>query len=340
MKKLFSSNPILSFILITFTISFFFWFLPVIFNLSKDIGLGTFLLGLSGPLISAYIITTVNSKAKFRIHSIPIFILVFSLAYTVLLLRIYFTDNGLSDMNGKMPLLSETGVLAYIIYAIAFFVLALNASNATNKYLKENYLKSFLFEKRKWKWYIIVILIFPLVRIISFYFGKLFGFNTTDFIIKPSTLWLIGFFCTFFFFGGNEEFGWRGFLQKEMQKKYNPLITALLISFIWSLWHLPLYYNGIYSTGGYIDLLPRFLFQIPITIIFTYIYNKSSYSILSLVILHAMLNNVPKAIGNSYIVSLIFLGLICLYFIYDDKMWKKRSYQFIYEKELKKNDIG
>ncbi|PLX02741.1 MAG: hypothetical protein C0595_09455 [Marinilabiliales bacterium] len=332
MKKLFSSNPILSFILITFSISFFFWFLPVIFILPKDIGLGTFILGLSGPLLSAYIITTVNSKAKFRTHSIPIFILVFSLSFIVLLLRMYYTDNGLSDMNGKMPHLHETGTLAYIIYAISFFILAVNASNATNKTLKENYLKSFIFEKSKWKWYLIVILLFPVVRIISFYVGKEFGINITDFLFKPSLLWLIGFFCTFFFFGGNEEFGWRGFLQKEMQKKYNPLITALVISVLWSFWHLPLYYNGIYTTGGFNDLLPRFLFQVPITIIFTYFYNKSSYSILSVVILHAMLNNVPKAIGNSYVVSLIFLCLICFYFIYNDKMWKKKSFQLVYEK--------
>lgn len=239
----------------------------------------------------------------------------------------------MDNINGQIPDLSELSVLAYIIYAIAFFILAINASNATNRALKENYLKSLIFEKRQLKWYLIVILLFPLVRVISFYIGKTFGLHTSDVLLKPNALWLIGFFCTFFFFGGNEEFGWRGFLQKEMQKKYNPLMTALVISVLWSIWHLPLYYNGIYSTGGFTELSPRFLFFIPITIIFTYLYNKSTYSMLALVMLHAMYNNAPKAFGNSYVVSVVLLWFICFYCIFDDKMWEKKSYHLRYEKE-------
>lgn len=173
----------------------------------------------------------------------------------------HFTHNEFGDLNGKMPNLNEVGILAYIMFSISFFILGINASNATNKVLKENYLKSFIFEKDKLKWYLIGLLLFPVVVVLSFYTGKVFGIQTSGFLLKTNSLWLIGFFSTFFFFGGNEEFGWRGFLQKEMQKKYTPLITALVISVLWSLWHLPLYYNGIYSTGGFTELPPRIFFS-------------------------------------------------------------------------------
>ncbi len=333
MKTLFHSNPILSFILITFLITFSFWFLPVLIPLSKDVALGTMLIGGCGPLLAGYIITVVNSKAKFIIGSKPIFILIFFSASIVLVLRLYLTNKGLSDVNGYMPTLSEVTPIGYLLFAVAFFILGLNASNATNDKLKENYLKSFLFEKSKLKWYLIGLSLFPFVALVSYYFGKIFGAETTDSLVNLAVIWLVGFFSTFFFFGGNEEFGWRGFFQKEMQKKYNPLITVFIISFLWSLWHLPLHYSGFYSTGGFIDLLPRFIFTIPLTIVITWLYNKSSYSILTVVLFHAMLNNYAKAIGSSEIISIILLILLSIFCIVDDKMWKKKSYHFVYKKE-------
>lgn len=337
MKALFSSKPILSFILITFLITFSFWFLPVLVPLSKDVALGTMLIGGTGPLLAGYIITVVNSKAKFTIDSKPIFILIFISASVVLILRLYLITKGLSDVNGYLPTLSEMSPIGYFLIAVAFFILGLSASNATNNKLKENYLKSFLFEKSKLKWYLIGLILFPFVALVSYYFGKIFGTETTDFSVNLSVIWLVGFFSTFFFFGGNEEFGWRGFLQKEMQKKYNPLITVLIISFLWSLWHLPLHYSGFYSTGGFIDLLPRFIFTIPLTIVITWLYNKSSYSILTVVFFHAMLNNYAKAIGSSEIISIILLILLSIYCIIDDKMWKKKPYHLVYEnKNLEK----
>lgn len=42
--------------------------------------------------------------------------------------------------------------------------------------------------------------------------------------------------------GGLEEAGWRYILQPELEKKYNFIISTLLVSIIWWLWHLPLFY--------------------------------------------------------------------------------------------------
>lgn len=331
MKELFKSKPILSFILLTFGITFTFWFLPVIVSLSKDIGFAMILLGSCGPLIAGYLITVINSAEKIKINSKPIFFTIFIVVALVLFLRMYFVNNGLSDINGKVPTLNEVSILGYILFGILLFILGINFSNATNLKLKENYLKSSLFEKGKAKWYVVGIFLLIILSLGSYFIGHLSGIETTDFIIKPEPIWLLGFFSTFFFFGGNEEFGWRGFLQKELQKKYNPLVGALIIAFLWSLWHLPLYYNGFYSTGGFTESLTRFIFTIPLAIIFTWLYNKSSYSILAVILLHAMVNNFSKAFGSSEIIFTVIGLLLTVFCIINDKMWKKKEYHHIYE---------
>jgi membrane protease YdiL (CAAX protease family) len=312
-------------------ITFSFWFLQVIVPLPVDIAFGTIMIGGFGPMISGYIITVVNSGETIKIKSKSIFIAVFVAASAILILRLYFINNGLKNANGKIPHLNDVGLLSYILIACAFFVFALAISNATNTRLKENYFRSFFYEKGKVKWYIIGFLILIVLNLSSYLIGSIVGLKTSDFIIKLEPVWLIGLLSTFFFFGSNEEFGWRGFLQKEMQKMFNPLVSAFVVSLLWSFWHLPLYYNGFYTTGGYLDLLPRFVWTFPLTIVFTWLYNKSGYSILAVLILHAV-NNSDSAFGSSYWPYTVLGILLSIYCIIDDKMWKKKPYHLVYEK--------
>jgi uncharacterized protein len=332
MKTAIKSSPIISFIVLTFLITFGFWFLPVIFKIPTEFAFATFLMGGCGPLLSGYFVTVINSDAKIRIHSKAIFLIVFILSSAVISLRMYLINHGLKDNNGNIPVFQDVSIAGFIAIAAAMFIIALNASNATNSALRENYLKSFLPEKGKLKWYLIGFFILIFLTLTSYSLGKLFGVPTSDFMINFKPVMLIGFFSTFFFFGANEEFGWRGFLQKELQKNYNPLLTTLAISFLWSLWHLPLHYNGFYSTGGFIDLLPRFLYTIPLTIIFTWLYNRSSYSVLAVVILHATTNSVGLVFGVSMYFLLALLIIICTILVIDDKMWKKKQYPLNPEK--------
>lgn len=49
--------------------------------------------------------------------------------------------------------------------------------------------------------------------------------------------------------GGLEEAGWRYILQPELEKKYPFTIATIIVSMIWWLWHLPLFY--IQGVGQY-----------------------------------------------------------------------------------------
>lgn len=49
--------------------------------------------------------------------------------------------------------------------------------------------------------------------------------------------------------GGLEEAGWRYILLPELEKKYSFTVSVIVVSVIWWLWHLPLFY--IQGTGQY-----------------------------------------------------------------------------------------
>ena len=52
------------------------------------------------------------------------------------------------------------------------------------------------------------------------------------------------------FCGGLEEAGWRYILQPELEKKCNFIISTIIVSVIWWLWHLPLFHiQGVAQYG-------------------------------------------------------------------------------------------
>jgi len=88
-----------------------------------------------------------------------------------------------------------------------------------------------------------------------------------------------------------EEVGWRGFLLKEF-KTMNFLNAALVIGFIWGIWHAPLILMGHnYPQHPRIGVLMMTIFCILLTPIFQYITIKSK-SVIAAAIAHGTLNAV------------------------------------------------
>ncbi|HTO14470.1 MAG TPA: CPBP family intramembrane glutamic endopeptidase [Edaphocola sp.] len=326
MKKLVKTFPILSYLVLTFTITWTFWWIPLFYELSNDITSGVFFIGGLGPPIAAFILIHIISDVKIRINSIKLFWGFFILCVSILIWKYYTVEKGGADWNGFYPKLSDFRTTGIILTIFGCLFLGLNASNATNKSLKENFLKTLLFDKSKRKWYLFALLFYPLLYVSSYFLGKLFDLETSEKLFDIKISVIPGFLLIVFIAGGTEEFGWRGFLLKELQKKYNPLIATLFIGFFWSLWHLPMYFNGVYSTEGFSAYLPSFIHTFQISLLFTWLYNKSGYSILAVMILHAMNNTVGSIFGASYIPAMIIAVLFMIIIIIDNKMWKRKNY--------------
>ncbi len=326
MKNFIKSHPIISYTLITFTISWFFWGSSIVINFSDDIFLGVILVGGFGPAIAAFIMMHVQSEKKITLGSNRLFWSSSFVAIAVVVVT-YFLVQSATDEAWKTSVwfgLKDPGLVAIFLITACCLFWGLLVSNAYNEDLKENFLTSFLFQKKKIKWYAFALLLFPAIYSLSFGAGKLLGLKTTEALFSPDAGFFIGFILTFIFMGGNEEFGWRGFFQKELQKKYSPLLSAFVIAIAWVFWHLPLHYNGFYPSD--FSFISRFTLGFQMALLYTWLYNKSGYSLLSVVILHAMYNNVSDIFGSSYVPAMSIGIVLVLIFIIEDKMWVKKNY--------------
>lgn len=129
-------------------------------------------------------------------------------------------------------------------------------------------------------------------------------------------------FLTTVFVGGPiaEELGWRGYAQPRMQAKLGAGWSGLVIGFIWSLWHLPLFYyfpSGVAGLplGYYIPLVTS------LGVLFAWLYNHTGGSVLLCILLHAGVNFALGVVGGEvlsgdhglltiFVVLLVILALV------------------------------
>lgn len=98
-------------------------------------------------------------------------------------------------------------------------------------------------------------------------------------------------FIAVFFLGGSfgEEFGWRGYLLPVLFERYKPLMAALILGFVWSAWHLPLFW--IKETTQYSTPLWLYVFYIlALSIQYTWIYLRTNGNLFACLLLHTFTN--------------------------------------------------
>jgi membrane protease YdiL (CAAX protease family) len=114
------------------------------------------------------------------------------------------------------------------------------------------------------------------------------------------------------FGGGLEEPGWRGYLLPALQETYSPLTAGLIVSVVWAGWHLPL----VFIPGTIQHTLPLGLYLlqlVELSILLTWLTNRSDGSVLPAILLHAggnaLLNYYPVG-GVAGATTILGLGLL------------------------------
>ena len=175
-------------------------------------------------------------------------------------------------------------------------------------------------------WYLVIFLIFPGVQLLDIGITRLFG-GEADFILDAVGLGSAAIFLTleflrgFFETGGiNEESGWRGFALPRLQAKYPVIVSVVIVWFFWAAWHLP--YD--FGRGLPLDqiLENRILWNLVLTILLSWVYNRTKGSILAPALFHPAMNTFGNNLGGGTLASYLFIGLAVLAII-TDKMWKK-----------------
>ena len=106
-----------------------------------------------------------------------------------------------------------------------------------------------------------------------------------------------------------EELGWRGFAQKELQKKHSPLVSSLIIGALWGFWHAPLWLVSGYKGIDLIQYIIVFLLGIiSISIIISLFYNLSGNLIIPIII-HQLFNFLVVITSGELLITLTYTCL-------------------------------
>ena len=154
------------------------------------------------------------------------------------------------------------------------------------------------------KWLVVVLLFFPILRLIANIVSRTADGQAYPLLAYPS----LGMFINAFIFNGfihggmSEEFGWRGYALPRFQVKMNALTSSIVLGAIWICWHIPLWF-----APGDLQIRENFWGWAAIvllySIFYTWIFNNTNGSVLAAVLFHAMSNATPELIwccGSSY----------------------------------------
>jgi membrane protease YdiL (CAAX protease family) len=111
--------------------------------------------------------------------------------------------------------------------------------------------------------------------------------------------------------GGLEEIGWRGFLQPALQHTIPAFPSTLIVSSIWTIWHLPLWFI-LGTNQAKMNFITFFITAMALSLILAAVYNSTG-SIFLCILMHAFINSFWDVFGmHNKIISTIPGLIFCL----------------------------
>jgi uncharacterized protein len=91
-----------------------------------------------------------------------------------------------------------------------------------------------------------------------------------------------------------EEPGWRGYAQPAANRRYQPLVAALVVSVVWALWHLP---NALFGQTP-IETATHLLLTVVNGFVLAWVYNATRGSVLLVMLMHGSQNATSGLVGG------------------------------------------
>lgn len=106
-------------------------------------------------------------------------------------------------------------------------------------------------------------------------------------------------FLTTLLLGGplGEEPGWRGFALPRLQERNGPLRGSLVLGILWSFWHFPLFFTGIWTPPTIANIVMFTVMITALTVIMTWVFNHGRGSLLLMILMHASFNTFVNRIA-------------------------------------------
>lgn len=108
-----------------------------------------------------------------------------------------------------------------------------------------------------------------------------------------------------------EELGWRGFLLPNLQRRFSPLASSLIVGALWGIWHLNL-------TDGLTGFLLYNITIIEMSILMTWLFNKTGNNLVLMIVWHFSFNLASRMFlwdrfnNRLFVVEGIVFGMACL----------------------------
>ena len=150
------------------------------------------------------------------------------------------------------------------------------------------------------RWYGVILLTVPAITGLAALVDRLLGGEglrleaAARFVEQP--LAILPFALFILLFGPlPEEIGWRGYALDRLQRRRNALAASLILGAAWAVWHFPQFFiRGTYQYGLGLGSRAFWMFAIEGTtissILYTWIYNNTGRSTLSVILFHFMQN--------------------------------------------------
>ena len=156
------------------------------------------------------------------------------------------------------------------------------------------------------RWYLVILLIFPLVYTLAILLDMLLGGSApgadavSQIAAQPATL--IGMLLMGLVIGPlAEEFGWRGYALDPLQTRWSALVSALIIGVFWWAWHFPLFFmSGMLQNEWGVGTMAFWSYAVTVfslSVLFAWVFNNTRRSILAAILLHFLFNSTLNVVS-------------------------------------------
>jgi membrane protease YdiL (CAAX protease family) len=331
MKTLAQKHPVITFLLINFVWTWLFWFAAILLRGQMLLMTAIVLIGGYGPAIGGILTLSLRSKQMPRMSPkcTLTMILISALIFGALTLR-YLVGNipNFDILAEDLTLTTPIVIIALIASLVGGWVFSSAVSD--NSEVRTG-MASILPRRLSPLWTLFAVLFYPIMILTSWRLSALFGMNAEypglweQPALEILPLYILTFCVTLLIQGGNEEIGWRGFMQPELQRRFSPLVAALIVSAFWSLWHLPLFLNGVYDANLIVGMVSGAIYRIPLAIFLAWFYNRSGGNLFLTMFLHASFNRTPSLLPTPSLMLMVLCLIVAVVMVVKDKMWRKSS---------------
>ena len=124
---------------------------------------------------------------------------------------------------------------------------------------------------------------------------------------------LAGVLLIIFVGAAGEETGWRGYALPQLQRRFSPLASSLILAVLWFGWHLPQFWViATYRDFAPVQYVGMFLGLACGAVVLTWLYNRSGGSILLVAVWHGLYNFVGATQAATGILAAVISTLIMM----------------------------